>query len=185
MKNKARIVYRAFYSIISILSFSVFLFFVIISIQRLLRYETSISLDVKSTAETEFPAFTICPQYEEAYKKDILSQYGSDPGKIRDLIFPKNANMSANDFFEMVTYSVNEIVKSVEIKVSNKEKPGKNSGEDEVPIIIDDSTWISQTYILFGRCYTYAVPDEYVKSKVNMKESIFEARSDIEYHIPD
>ena len=170
MKNKARIVYRAFYSIISISSFSVFLFFVIISIQRLLRYETSISLDVRSTAETEFPAFTICPQYEEAYKKDILSQYGSDPGKIRDLIFPKNVNMSANEFFEMVTYSVSEIVKSGKIKVSNKEKPGENPGEDTIPMIVDDSTWISQTYILFGRCYTYSVPDEYVKSKVMIRK---------------
>ena len=166
MKNKARIVYRAFYSIISILSFSVFLFFVIISIQRLLRYETSISLDVKSSAETEFPAFTICPQYEEAYKKDILSQYGSDSAAIRGLNFPKNVNMSANDFFDMVTYSISEIVKSGEIKVSNKEKPGKKPGEGKIPIIVDDSTWISQTYILFGRCYTYAVPDKYVKSEV-------------------
>ena len=165
MKNKARIVYRTAYSLILLLSFSVFLYFVIVSVNRLLRYDTSISLDVKNTAETEFPAFTICPQYEEAYKRDILSEYGSDPDKIRKLIFPNNVDIPAKDFFELITFSADEIIESMRVKKGVAEKENPDTSND-VLIFANSSQWISQTYILFGRCYTYAMPDEFIKLKV-------------------
>ena len=164
MKNKARIVYRTAYSLILLFSFSIFLYFVIVSVNRLLRYDTSISLDVKNTAETEFPAFTICPQYEEAYKRDILAEYGSDPDKIRKLIFPNNVDIPAKDFFELITFSADEIIESMRIKVGVEEKDNPDS--NDVLIFANSSLWTSQTYILFGRCYTYAIPDEFIKLKV-------------------
>ena len=169
MKNKARIVYRTAFSLILIFSFSIFLYLVVISVQRLLRYETSISLDVKSTAETEFPTFTICPTYEDAYKSEILSKYDSDTWKIRNLVFPSNVNMSAIEFFEMVTYSVDEIVTSMKIKIGDNGQVQDDKSKSDIMVYPNATEWINQTYILFGRCYTYTIPDEYIESKVNLK----------------
>ena len=87
------------------------------SVKRYLRYETTIDLERKSINEVELPAFTVCPQFQGAYKSDILSKYGSDPDTMRELIFPSNVtNMKTIDFFEMVTFTIDEIVEQIIIK---------------------------------------------------------------------
>ena len=78
-----------------------------------MNFSRTYSLDILSTSESEFPAFTICPDYIVAYKSKILSQYDSNPNSMRKIQFPKNIDMSAKEFFELVTYSLEEILDSM------------------------------------------------------------------------
>ena len=69
-----------------------------------------------STQEVTFPGLTICPDYFNAYKREILSQNGLNVKDIWNSIeFPQNLNGSLADFFEEITYDLEEIVYSVEV----------------------------------------------------------------------
>ena len=73
-----------------------------------------------------FPALTVCPYFNVAYKRDILQQHGIDVSDLRNSIkFPQNLNISLANFFKEVTYSVEEIMNSIEVGTGRK-KPGKN-----------------------------------------------------------
>ena len=119
-------------------------------------------LDVLSTGESEFPAFTICPDYDVAYKSNILSQYDSNPDSMRKIQFPKSIDMSAKDFFELVTYSLEEILDSMTIRVTDKSENNTNY----ISVSIESNEWKSRTYLLFGRCYTYKMSTKIRELKV-------------------
>ena len=69
-----------------------------------------------STQEVTFPAFTICPDYFNSYKREILSRNGLNVKDIwNSITFPQNLNGSLADFFEEVTYDLEEVVYSVEV----------------------------------------------------------------------
>ena len=60
---------------------------------------------------TTFPAFTICPDYANAYKENILAQYSIHKNDFRNsLKFPSNLQMSAKDFVDLITYNLTELV---------------------------------------------------------------------------
>ena len=74
-----------------------------------------------STTETEFPSFTICPDFDVAYKEDVLEKYKTSKWDMRGLRFPntRSKNLSTLQFFKMVTYNLTEIVTSMSIETIN------------------------------------------------------------------
>ena len=112
-----------------------------------------------SSKTTEFPVFTICPQYEKGYKKTILmDKYNATVKEIRQLKYPNVAN--TRKFFYEVTYNLTEIVKSVRFITTVKSdslrlnihhrgieaSDGQNFSHEE---IFENINWIS-----FGQCFT-------------------------------
>ena len=73
-----------------------------------------LSTESVSTAEAEFPALTVCPSYENAFKHDILAQHGVTANDIRNLRFPKNG-LSSIDFYDMVTFNLTELLSEMQI----------------------------------------------------------------------
>ena len=47
-------------------------FFLQLSFQRLLRFDTSVILEVKPTQDDTFLAFTVCPSFDAGYKESVL-----------------------------------------------------------------------------------------------------------------
>ncbi len=43
-----------------------------LSFQRLLRFDTSVILEVKPTQDDTFLAFTVCPSFDAGYKESVL-----------------------------------------------------------------------------------------------------------------
>ncbi len=46
--------------------------FLQLSFQRLLRFDTSVILEVKPTQDDTFLAFTVCPSFDAGYKESVL-----------------------------------------------------------------------------------------------------------------
>ena len=124
-----------------------------------------------SIAEAEFPAITICPNYEIAFKSDILKAYGSSAKDIRQLKFPKT-NLTSLEFYQKVSHSLTDIVTKVSIrfkqKINNKYQlytlydpnvyTGVQNGSNVMYVPILDVQWMVQNHLPFGRCFTFHVP---------------------------
>ena len=66
---------------------------------------------------------TICPNLDVGYKNYILKQYGFYANDIRDSIkFPPNLNMTLSKFFEEITYNIEDIVFSIDVRTGNKQE---------------------------------------------------------------
>ena len=127
-----------------------------------------------SIAEAEFPAITICPNYEIAYKSDILNDYGISANDIRQLNFPKtkDQNLTSLEFFQKVSHSLTDIISKVTIRF--KQKINKKyqlytlydpnvynevqNGSNVMYVPILDVQWMVQNHLPFGRCFTFHVP---------------------------
>ena len=69
-----------------------------------------------SSENVRFPAFTICPEYFVAYKRDLLKMSGLDVRDLRtSLTYPSNLNMTPSEFFNRITYNMDDIIFSLEI----------------------------------------------------------------------
>lgn len=126
----------------------------------------SISLEVQSTNSTDFPSFTICPDYQVAYKDEFLGNLSKND--IRSLKFPISW-----EFFTQITHNLTEIVKSVTVKTLKK-LPGTNVTKTTFMDVltqdfnyystraeqIKNEDWLSKTYLLFGRCFSFTIPSE-------------------------
>ena len=73
-----------------------------------------------STNEAEFPAFTICPDYHEAYKEDILEKYNLTGDDVRNMKMPANLSMSIKDLLDSITYSLDELLNQLEFRLGHR-----------------------------------------------------------------
>ena len=66
---------------------------------------------------------TICPNVDLGYKNNILNQYGFAANDLRDSIkFPPNLNMTLSKFFEEITYNIEYIVFSIDVRTGIKQE---------------------------------------------------------------
>lgn len=86
------------------------------------------SLFIFSTEIATFPSFTFCPDYFNAYKKDILSSYNITVAQIRNKIkFPQTSNMTLAQFFDLITHKFEDIVDKVIIATGQQIPHTNNS----------------------------------------------------------
>ena len=146
------------------------------SMQVFSKYLTSLYALQFSTTKVEFPSLTICPDYDVAYKEDILKEYKISIREIRKLRFPdtKSQNLTSLDFFKLSTHNLTEIVTSMTIKTLKNYPPSTNFTKvtmydvnklgvqndtiTTMKIPLNERHWTSQTYLLFGRCFSFAIP---------------------------
>ena len=128
-----------------------------------------------STSKTEFPSFTICPDYDVAYKKNVLEKYKVSRSDIRKLRFPDTRNLTSYEFFKIATFNLTEIVTSATIKTLRKYPKSTNYTKVEMydvnnlgiqnstittmKVVLDEKQWSSETYLHFGRCFSYTIPE--------------------------
>ena len=70
----------------------------------------------------DFPSMTICPDYTVAYKTDVLAKYNVTDSDIRKFRFPKLKNLTSLEFYRMVTFELNEVLKDMFIGCAYKIK---------------------------------------------------------------
>ena len=56
-----------------------------------------------SSSVAEFPAITICPDYNIGFRTDFLSVYGTTANAVRKLNFPNIINMTFAEFYNLAT----------------------------------------------------------------------------------
>ena len=134
-------------------------------------------LIVFSSELAEFPAFTICPDYDVAYKVSVLEKYNTKPNDMREFNYPKSINKSFVHFFEEVTNSKSDLIKNIEIETKRKLSGtnysefiymfgNQNHNNVVLPIYMKtifqlENFLDTKNYsTIFGRCYTFKVPHE-------------------------
>ena len=69
-----------------------------------------------STANAEFPALSICPDYDQAYKSEALKQFGIIANDVRNFRFSKfNGSESTFNQYEKVTFDIDEVIEDFTI----------------------------------------------------------------------
>ena len=122
----------------------------------------------------KFPSITICPDYSVAYKEDVLRSYGVTAGDIRNQDFPNFTEMTSLEFYNLVTYDLNELLKDLFIEAFSvmpgtryssfliTEQCATNHSTESLfgnIMRLDLSqNWKVIYYRTFGRCYTYTMP---------------------------
>ena len=133
--------------------------------------ESVSSSKIVSTGMAEFPSLSICADFYDAYKKDILEEFNSSANNIRNLRFPNTFDYESLPFFQLITLNLTELIQSIEFnfhdsfpgtKISHLLLVSKvNEGEmDGTKIVqkLDDGFWVQHTWLTLGRCYTYTLP---------------------------
>ena len=153
----------------------------IVCISRFYSQETAISLDIINSEDVEFPVMTICPNYFDSYKYNVLNAYNTSADNIRDCIFPVTSNITSYEFYDLVTHELNETLTSVLIQIKHElqrdgrkyhkveyafEKPS-NPKEYFLYLPLDWKNWIVQKYQTFGKCFTFKVPDFLRRSQIH------------------
>ena len=139
------------------------------------------NLNIFSSEFAEFPAFTICPDYDVSYDSEFLKSYKVTPNDVRKLNFPNWINISASTFFQKATHEMPEVIKSIEIEAKSK-IPNTNYSEFyfvyqnefvEKPHYMKirphlENVLLTKNYTMFGRCYSFLVPKDIRDLKVNL-----------------
>lgn len=137
--------------------------------------ETKAILSVKPSGEATFLAFTFCPSFKDAYNQKGLVKYGLSVSAYKSGDYFGNQSVvdtskySGYDVFSDVTYELSELLKVIEISLSDPTLPSVvidlskplNSSQAQWTTIYDDT---------FGRCYhMYLNPSVTSKEIVNME----------------
>ena len=119
---------------------------------------------MRNTSDPEVPfiAFTVCPDYHSAYKKDVVSKYNIsvEDYRHRAIWYPNETdpNFNAKAFFHEITHEIHEIIEKIEISTMSMNKP---------KVVVEMLKELGQTYVEFttqyedtyGRCYTMSVTE--------------------------
>ena len=132
------------------------------------------SEDVSNIYKT-FLELTICPTFDSAYNEINLSKYELSKNQYRReaLYAPINGNKTLNltAVFNLVTHEIEDILHSIEISTSDREKfrfkmyfDGNNASKS----IIEYETVYTDT---FGRCYSIR-PQKHIRELIVTKIDI-------------
>ena len=147
-----------------------------------------------STSTANFPHITICPDYQYAYKEEILELYNSSPSQIRNSLYPKVQNLTSYEFHDFVTYELEEVLDSMEISVTNplamkngsfykvQYLPDPDTSESKFTLGFDPQDWTTQRYKTFGRCYSFKAPKFIQRAKIEDIAMVFKRNSVVYLH---
>ena len=130
-----------------------------------------------------FPTITVCPDYQVAYNTTFLAKYNLTAHDMRSLNFPRISDISTFDLYVKSTYELHELLKEMYI-VTNTPENGysrfkfsgmnitQNLSKDEMEIHYNEKDWKTQYYNVFGRCYSYTLPEAIKKQRVRDTDCI-------------
>ena len=124
---------------------------------RYFHYDTTAILSVRPTGDAAFLSFTICPDYDAAYKLEKLESYNIDRRKYqRGTYNHTGPEKNPRELFEEVTYKLEEMIKGVAVSTWD----GRNSS---IAIPVDGTLdpkmarWVPKVHILYGYCYSLEI----------------------------
>ena len=124
------------------------------------------NFNIHSSSEVEFPEFTICTDYDHAYK----NKYGVSPSQMRNMDYPKHNNTA--ELYKSMTYEISEIINKIKIEVRNGKYKRLTLGfdvpvENEEMIRMNKYEWfISKNRTSLGRCFSFQIPQWIKELKV-------------------
>ena len=117
---------------------------------RFYKRDTSTIIQVRNTSDPEVPfiAFTVCPDYHSAYKKDVVSKYNIsvEDYRHRAIWYPNETdpNFNAKAFFHEITHEIHEIIEKIEISTMSMNTP---------KVVVEILKELGQKYVEFTTQY--------------------------------
>ena len=170
----------------------------IICIGRFVSQETQISLEVLSSSTAMFPHLTICPDYHDAYKVDILQKCNTSASHIRKYKFPQVPNMTTYEFYNFITLELSEVLYTIKVtnpinmhnrqifSVTYTQHPTAPEQwyNDVASLPLNHQDWNTQRYKTFGRCYTFIIPKLILQAKIKKIYLVAKKPSVVYMHHP-
>ena len=104
----------------------------------------------------EFPAFTVCPQYSNAFKCDVLTKDKLTPSDLREFNYPKYVDSAK--YLEEVCYNLSEVVKDISVIVQENPSGSHSTFSTSLFSSTKMMNYSDQFYHLYGRCSTFQIP---------------------------
>lgn len=127
--------------------------------------ETTTIVRVKPTSDlnTPYVAFTVCPNFHSAYRKDTLKSVYNisvDDYRYKSNWYPtKDINPdNAKEFFHNITYGLYDVIHKLEISTMSLTTPKVQIAPKEEGSI-EYATFFTQYTDTYGRCYTMVAKD--------------------------
>ena len=169
--------------ILAVINFALFIRQGLICISQFTMDSSSVSSFMKNTADAEFPALTICPDYNDAFRKKELEKFNITKLDIRRHDFTKfnSSTLSTLEQFERVTQDLQDVIEKFTIELTsplegseytkvsyNTGKHSQEIGSNELINFLNenDTDWRTQYYMVFGKCFTYNIPKNHQRSQV-------------------
>ena len=119
--------------------------------------------------DVPFIDLTICPDFKEAYKEEVLKTYGLDKYTYQKkgvyVNLTNNGYDDLQDIYESITYNVDEVISWIIIDTQDWKRDGfkiklnrKNAH--------DDITIITHHWSILGRCYTIRPKSHLIKQGI-------------------
>lgn len=117
-------------------------------IEKYLAKDSRVVIKVKSTGNTTFLAFTICPEYFESYKDDLLKKHNSSKEHIREV---GNFSVMSTLTFDQITHEFNDIITKIKLTTGSRDRPTIDLYSN---IDSADARFVPKYTLLFGRCFS-------------------------------
>ena len=120
----------------------------------------------------QFPTATICPDYNIAYKSDILQAYHTTASDLRNNNYPKVLNLSSYELHDLATHELSDLLDELKISTLHsfeqkgskyyKVKYGfqKQFNKETSSVPLDQNDWKEKRYQTLGRCFSF-VPQSF------------------------
>ena len=111
---------------------------------------------LNSSRDTAFPAFTVCPTYQNAYKSEILQQDGLTVSDIRKFNYPQDKDPA--NYLKNVTHSVTDMIQYITFRVKNFARNTTSTTltfDSDSELIRNMRVYLQRN---LGLCYTLETP---------------------------
>ena len=147
-----------------------------------------------STNNVEFPTATVCPDYNIAYKSDILMAYNTTASDLRNSNYPKLSDLSSYELHNLATHELLDLLVELEVSTLHSfEQNGskyynlvygfqKEAIKDTSYVPIDQNDWKEKRYQIVGRCFSFVPPKVLVESQIRTLDFTFKKDVDVYFH---
>ena len=142
----------------------------------------------------QFPTATICPDYNIAYKSDILQAYHTTASDLRNNNYPKVLNLSSYELHDLATHELSDLLDELKISTLHsfeqkgskyyKVKYGfqKQFNKETSSVPLDQNDWKEKRYQTLGRCFSFVPPKVLVDSQIRTLEFTFKNDVVVYFH---
>ena len=124
-------------------------------IERYVQANTKAIITEERTGDTTFIAFTICPDYGDAYDENVLHYFGSTVNQYRGGNFTLAKGVLNNyEAFNKVAYNLSEVVKSITISTADSSRPKVHV---KIQAKSENAKLVTKYDSTFGKCFSLQI----------------------------
>ena len=145
-----------------------------VCLERYLQFNLNTAVEFEKSSAVIFPVFTVCPAYPVAYNNTKLYNFGiAGRNRYRQGIWGHEHAVDEHEIFKHVTHDIEDIIKTVEMRFSNRE-PNIVFNKENMKSL----EYREKYHEIYGRCFevdiqSYGNEKSLIVFETNMPVYIF------------